>query len=138
MPAHFCNVDLDIESRFDLAPMEKELGRKVSVLAGGPVSPGCFLLRLETATHYQNPDDTIMAFCALLERLSPKAKRLWRSAHKKEFDIGYETARDKRASQFSLRTESLKRISHVGATLGATFYNHSFVSHVKRRRVKQS
>jgi hypothetical protein len=122
---NFCNVDLDIESKSDLAVLETELGRNVIDLGPGPVSPGCFLLRLEIVPEYETPDDTICAFCSLLERLSPKAKRAWRSAHKKEFDVGHDIVKGQLASQFSLRTETLKRLSGLGATLGITFYHPS-------------
>ena len=120
---NFCNVDLDVESQFDLTALETELGQNVIVLGPGPVSPGCFLLRLEITPEYKTPDDTICAFCSLLERLSPKAKRAWRSAHKKEFDVGHEVVEGQLGSQFSLRTETLKRLSALGATLGITFYH---------------
>jgi hypothetical protein len=119
---HFCNVDLDIESKFDLAALEAELGKKVVVLHGGPVSPGCFLLRLEIVPEHDNPDDTICTFCSLLERLSAKGRRAWRSAHKKEFDVGFDAVRSQIASQFSLRTDTLKRMAILSATLGVTFY----------------
>jgi hypothetical protein len=122
---HFCNVDLDIESKHDLAALRVELGRKVLVLSGGPVRPGCFLLRLETVPEYKNSDDTICAFCSSLERLTAKGNRAWRLAHKKEFDIGYDAVPSQLSSQFSLRAETLKRISKLGATLGVTFYYHS-------------
>jgi hypothetical protein len=121
---HFCNVDLDIEfkDKEDLKVLKAEVRRKVVVLVGGPVSPGCFLLRLEIVPEYENPDDTICAFCSLLEGLSVKGKHAWRSAHKKEFDVGYDADRSQHASQFSLRTDTLNRLSNLGATLGVTFY----------------
>ena len=128
-PPHFCNVDLDIESKFDLSDLRTALGRKIFVLTGPPANPGCFLLRLETVPQFNNPDDTICAFCSLLERLPPKAKRAWRSAHKKEFDIGHDIAQSQIASQFSLRSETLRRVASLGATLGITFYNHSEDQH---------
>jgi hypothetical protein len=121
----FLNVDLDVESKSDLTILATELGRNVIDLGPGPVSPGCFLLRLEIVPEYPTPDDVICAFCSLLERLSPKAKRAWRFAHKKEFDVGHEVVDGQLASQFSLRTETLKRLSGLGATLGITFYDYS-------------
>jgi hypothetical protein len=120
---HFCNVDLDIESRSDLTELKTELSRNVVDLGPGPVSPGCFQLRLETAPEYATPDETICAFCLLLERLSPNAERAWRYAHKKEFDVGHDVVQGRNASQFSLRHDTLKRLSALGATLGITFYN---------------
>ena len=122
---NFCNVDLDIESKSDLTVLKTELGRNVIDLGPGPINPGCFLLRLEIVPEYETPDDTICAFCSLLERLSPKAKRAWHSAYKKEFDVGHDVVESQLASQFSLRTETLKRLSALGATLGITFYNLS-------------
>ncbi len=85
MAPHFLNVDLDIESRSELSSLESELGDKVCVLHGGPVTKGCSRLRHETAIQYKKADDTKTAFCFMLEKLSPPAKRAWRSAHKKEF-----------------------------------------------------
>jgi hypothetical protein len=131
---HFCNVDLDIESKSDLTILKTELGRHVIDLGPGPVSPGNFLLRLETVPEYETPDDTIGAFCSLLERLSPKGKRAWRSAHKKEFDVGHDVVRDGIASRFSLHADTLKRLSSLGATLGITFYHHS--KHGRKRLSK--
>jgi len=123
---HFLNVDLDIESKHDLAVLEAELGGKLCVLFGGQTSPGCFLLSLEVLPQYRNPDDTIHAFCSLLERLSAQGRRAWRSAHKKEFDIGYDATPSKKiASKFSLRVDTLKRLSNLDATLGVTFYYHT-------------
>jgi len=122
---HFCNVDLDIESKHDLAVLERELGENVVVLTGGPVSPGCRLLRLEISPQHDNPDDTICAFCSLLEKLKPGGRRAWRSAHKKEFDVGYDVVPGQLASRFSMRTETLRRLSVLGATLGVTFYYHA-------------
>jgi len=60
---HFINVDLEIESRHDLAGIEAELGRKVCVLFAGQVRRGCFLLCLEIVPEYGNPDDNICALC---------------------------------------------------------------------------
>jgi hypothetical protein len=120
---HFLNVDLEIESKHDLAVLEAELGKNECVLFGGPASPGCFLLCLEILPEYSNPDDNICALCSLLERLPAKARRAWRSAHKREFDVGYEAVPSRKiASKFSLRADTLKRISNLGATLGVTFY----------------
>jgi hypothetical protein len=118
----FLNVDLDIESKHDLAPLEAELGEDLVNLYEGLVTRGHPKLRLEFSTDFNNPDETICAFCSLLERLSAKGKRAWRDAHKKEFNIGYDADRRERVSQFSLRAETLKRVAGLSAMLGVTFY----------------
>ncbi len=122
---HFCNVDLEIESRAEPSGLLAELGRKVIVLSGGPKRKGFYSLRLETAREYASPDATICAFCSCLEKLSRKGRGAWRAANKKVFDVGYEIVPAQRVTQFSLRLETLKRISDLGAALGVTFYNHA-------------
>ena len=134
----FLNVDLDIESKRELTGLQSELGENVTVLVGGPVTPGCFQLRLEVLPEHDNPDDTILALCSLLENLSASGKRAWRTAHKKEFDIGHELATSGLASPFSLRNETLRRVAKLGATMGVTFYHHtrSKSSANKRKRAR--
>jgi hypothetical protein len=122
---HFLNVDLNIEFKKQghLKILKAELLRRIVIIAEGPVNPGCFLLRLEVVPEYENPDDTICAFCFLLENLAAKGKGAWRSAHKKEFNVGCEADLSQAASQLSLGTETIKRIAKVGATLGVTVYH---------------
>jgi len=119
----FLNVDLEIESKFDLTVLKDALGRRVYDLGPGPVSLECILLRLETSRQHKTPDATILAFCSWLEKLPPKAQRARRAAHKKEFDVGHDVARGRHDSTFSLRNETLRRLSALGATLGITIYN---------------
>jgi hypothetical protein len=120
----FRNVDLDIESTQDLSPLEIELGERVFVLISGEVSSGRFWLHMEAARHYKNPGDTICALCSVLEKLSAKGSRVWHSARKKQFDIGFDAGPFQIASQFSLSNNTLNRLSKLGATLGVTFYYH--------------
>jgi len=101
---HFINVDLEIESRHDLAGIEAELGRKVCVLSQARYAR-CFLLCLEIVPEYGNPDDNICALCSVVERLSAKGRRAWRSGYKKEFDVGYDAVPSQLASRFSLRAD---------------------------------
>jgi hypothetical protein len=122
---HFCNVDLEIESLSDLSGLLVELGRKVIVLSGGPKRKGFHSLRLETAREYDNPNATICAFCSFLEKLSKNGRQAWRSASKKVFEVGYEVLPGQVASQFSLRVETLDRMSKLGSALGVTFYSHA-------------
>ena len=118
----FLIVDLEMESKSDLTALKRALGRNVVVLEQGPVEPGCFELRLETSPQYGSADDTICAFCSHLEKLAPRAKQTWNNAHRKVFDIGFETAGLKQPTQFSINNHTLKRVSALGATIGITIY----------------
>jgi hypothetical protein len=118
--AHFLNVDLDIRSKSELAPILKEFGRRVALMHCGPVGPR-HLLAVETAKQYKDPDSTTHALCDLVDALSPSARRLWDSADK-QFDIGYEWAPGLNTSQFSLRPDTLLRVARLGARLTITHY----------------
>jgi hypothetical protein len=118
--AHFLNVDLDIRSKSELAPILKEFGRRVALMHCGPVGPR-HLLAVETAKQYKDPDSTTHALCDLVDALSPSARRLWDSADK-QFDIGYEWAPGLNTSQFSLRPDTLLRVAQLGARLTITHY----------------
>src|SRR5580698_6019237 len=96
---HFCNVDLEIESRAELSGLLAELGRNIIALSGGPKRKGFHSLRLETAREYASPDATICAFCSCLEKLSQNGKRTWRAANRKVFDVGYEIVSPQRVMQ---------------------------------------
>lgn len=119
----FHNVDLEIESRSSLDLLVKELGRKVLVLHSDWIGNDRYLLSLETARDAKNADATINALCSVVERLSPKAKRLWNAALRKEFDIGYENRSF--PSRFTLRAGTVKRVAKLGATLAVTCYERN-------------
>lgn len=120
--AYFLNVDLDISSTNKLDPLALEMGKRITVLHSGP-GPRAkqYYLRLETSKFYRSPDATIHALCNVIESLSSSGRKAWNAAQK-EFNVGYELRKSERYSQFSLRTDTLKRIVKVGATLGVTYY----------------
>jgi len=118
--ANFLNVDLDIWSVSKLDFLAAEMGNRVFVLFCGP-APKRQLLSLESSRLCRNPDTAIHALCAVVETLSPAARRLWRAA-RKEFDVGYALRPSERASHFSLRPDTLQRIAKLGATLTVTYY----------------
>jgi hypothetical protein len=122
--ARFLNVDLDIESRSPLDPIVEALGERVDVLYSGPMRRRRFLCLELALFHNKGPDLKILAFCALIEQLPQAARRLWNSASRKEFNIGYDWRSSGHYSQCVLRPDTLRRISDVGASLVVTFYRH--------------
>lgn len=98
------------------------MGKRVDVLYSGPVPKSRrYLLAVENARYFKSPDVTIHALCAVVEGLSPAARRIWRAAHK-QFDVGYELRLSERLSRFSLRPDTLERVAKLGATLTVTCY----------------
>ncbi len=122
MKPYFLNVDLEIESASSLAPLARAMGKRVVVLHSGPAAnTKHHLLVLESSRQHRGPDAAIHALCAAVESLSPAGRRVWDAA-RKEFDVGYDLRPSERSSRFTLRSDTLKRLANLGATLAVSYY----------------
>ena len=121
-PPYFLNVDLDIESTVPLRSLAREFGNRVSIMYSGRMN-GRYCLFVEIAAMYKTPDKTIHALCALIESLSPKGRRLWNTAKRREFDVGFETRlSSNRANRCSIDAATLRRATELGASVAVTLY----------------
>ena len=120
MKPDFLNVDLEIWSPKKLDGLLAEMGERVSLHHCGP-APKRHLLAVANARHYKSPDSAIHALCELIESLSPAGRRTW-SASRKTFDVGYSLRPSERSSHFSLRADTLSRVSGLEASLAVTYY----------------
>ena len=120
MQPHFLNVDLEIWSASKLNSLAAEMGKRVWVLHCGP-APKRHLLAVEISRWRKDPDSAIHALCAVVESLTPSSRRTWNAA-RKEFDVGYELRTAERSSHFTLRPDTLARVSSLGASLAVTYY----------------
>jgi hypothetical protein len=120
---YFLNVDLDIESKTSLAPLLREFGDRVSVMFSGRIGTRyCLFLEIAGASR-TGLEKTINGLCALIEGITPRSRKVWDQAHRKQFDIGYEARlASQRANHFRVRTRTLRRIVNLGASLAVTFY----------------
>ena len=116
----FQNVDLEIWSASKLDGLLAEMGQRVSVLYCGP-APKRHFLAVENSRYYKNPDSAIHALCKVIESLSPAGRRIWKTS-RKTFDVGYSLRPSERSSHFSLRPDTLARVSDLGAILAVTYY----------------
>jgi len=121
-PPGFINVDLDIVSRAKLGAIEASLSQTAYSLYSGPVRKGIFLLRLECNSDPKDADTATSKLCAAIEALGGNERRLWERALKRTFDVGYEIIPGCSAVHVSLRPETLKRVTALGATVAFTCY----------------
>ena len=117
----FLNVDLEVRSRKNLAPLAAELDRKAVVLHCERVRSAWFR-RVESGRSHRGPDATIRALCKVVEGLSEPIKNLWRSADRKAFDIGYETNPDAPVFAATVTPGTLRLVAQLGADLVVTIY----------------
>jgi len=120
---YFLNVDLDIESKSSLRVLVRELGKRVSVMFSGRMN-GRYCLFVESAGPERYQDATITALCTLIEELSPPARQVWDAAHRKEFDLGYESRlSSQRANRLRILPGTLRRVAELGASVAVTLYS---------------
>ena len=136
MKPNFLNVDLEIWSASKLDVLCAEMGERVSVHYCGP-APKRHLLAVANSRYYKNPDSAVHALCKVVESLSPAGRRIWKTA-RKTFDVGYELRRSERSSHFSLRPDTLARVSNLGATLAVTYYQRDKIPMIRKSAQRSS
>lgn len=117
----FLNVDLDVWSRSPLDALVKALGRQVYSLYAGRDGRR-HVAHLELDIQSQDPDRLITRFVKLVKRLPPAERRLWDSAHRREFNIGIQAALGPASYELHLDPATLKAAADVHATIGVTVY----------------
>ena len=116
------NVDLDIVSRAKLGAIEAAVSQTAYALYSGPIRKGIFLLRLECNSEPKDADTATIKLCAAIEALGGNARRLWDRALKRTFEVGCDIMPGCRAVHVSLRPETIKRVTALGATIAFTCY----------------
>jgi len=124
MLIHYLNTDLDLVATEDPSSLVAALrARGVFNLynpEGGTEGP--WYVTFETNRTYANPDPNICALLKAIESLADNERRIWQSALKREFNIGYDCGDNPWAFNQGLENETLKRMAAVGATLRITIY----------------
>ena len=92
-PTTFINVDLELSSKRDLAPLQEELRDRVFVLASGKETD-YYVLNFECMSGADSPAEVIEKFVKLLESLSKESLADLKNCFKKTVDIGYESGTD--------------------------------------------
>jgi hypothetical protein len=118
---HFLNVDLDIYSRSNLAPLVSALGKKVFVLHEGR-DKRTYCAHLEVTRITTNADSTVRAFCALIQSLPRAERKLWDTAKFRDFNIGVQAEAQPHSHRIVLAAETVKAASEVGARIVFTVY----------------
>jgi hypothetical protein len=119
--ARYLNVDLEIRSPSDLAPLAKAVSRQLIVLYAGKVGRE-YLLSLEVNGLSSNPDAVIRRFDRVIGSLSPAARRLWLRARDRVFDVGVEAAGGKVPLVVTLAPDTVKTVARLKARIALTVY----------------
>ncbi len=119
----FLNVDLEVFSRESLAGFGTSLGRSVHVLHEGRWGrryASC--MELWASGYGQSTDSIMRRMTRLLDKMSPKAKRLWSRAQVRQLNVGIQAAHKPRGFELVVSAETLRSMAKLGAQIVVTVY----------------
>lgn len=117
----FLNVDLEIESKQDIAQLVSDLGKSAMVLHYDKDETRQ-LARIEANIDVTSPDSAINHLCELVESCSRNALKQWLSCTRRTFDIGFQSGKNPKCFNQALHADTLLRISAIGAGIEITLY----------------
>jgi len=117
----FLNVDLDLSSREDLAPLAAALERKLIVLHVGR-ERNRYHARFELRTQPSSPDLAIRRLAQAVQGLPTRQLARWRRATTREFNIGIQAAGEPHCSEFPVAAPAVSLVARVGGRVVVTVY----------------
>lgn len=117
----FLNVDLEVYSKSDLQPLADAMGEKVIALFVGRIKR-TYHAHFEIAGLARNADATIQALCAIVRSLPRPAAKLWKSANRRDFNVGVQAALEPVSYEIALAPETVRAVSEVKAQIVLTVY----------------
>ena len=122
METTFLNVDLDISSQEDLAPLAAALRRRLFPLHVGRIRRK-YWARFELRTQPSNPDVAIRRLVAAIESLPAGHRATWKRATTRDFNIGIQAAETPAHSEFSVAPAAVRMVGRVGGRIVITVYS---------------
>jgi hypothetical protein len=115
----FLNVDLDLHTRTNPVLLVTAMAPRAHALHVLKRRRGWFTT-LELARAPSTPEATIRSFIRLIDKLPARARREWKQATRRSFNIGIEAASAAYVSGLSART--MKALARLGAGVEITVY----------------
>lgn len=133
MAVQYLNVDLEIEGPGQLSHILQEFSESRSSCLGCFETRRGHLANFEVTALPSDPNSIVAEFCDAIESFREDAKATWAGAHRRTFDVGFDSDGSAGCSRFELKADTVRRAAELGASLGITI---SSVRHT--RRVRQS
>jgi hypothetical protein len=118
--AHFRNIDLDVRSRRSLVPLIEALGE----WARRPIPSDSRWIIVNTRGSAKGADGVARLLLKKIENLRGEARRCWRDAHRRVFDIGIHAGGtgSRAFEEVRLTADTMRRLAAVDAEVQITVY----------------
>ena len=125
MGATFINIELEVRAPFALDGLAESFGEQFVANYCGRIGPRKYLLSgscFSQRSRANGPDGIALALCRMINRLPPSAKKVWKRASDRVFDVGLDANLDRRVIVDLLEPKTLAQIAKVGARLAVSVY----------------
>lgn len=120
----FLNVDLDLTSPRELAPLASALEPSLDALHVGRRGRAHWA-SFELRRHAAKPDLAIRRMIAAIDGLPKAAKTHWNRTSRRDFNVGIQASHMPRASEFAIAADTVAMVARVGGRIVFTVYGSS-------------
>lgn len=120
----YLNVDLELTSQHDLAPLADALRPHVYTLHVGRRGRW-YWASFELHRPPRTPDAAIRRLVEVLRRLTPRQRAHWKRATRRDFNVGIQAAPGPYSREFPIEAETVAIVGAVGGRIVVTVYGSS-------------
>lgn len=120
-PTHFLNVDLELTTRGEIAPLLAQWSKKIVVLRDS-TDDGVRTIWLEVVPQQRGVEGVLLTLLDMVEKLPADARDLWNSCEDRCFNVGIQAGSTPHDSTYSISPETLAQIASVMARVAFTVY----------------
>src|SRR6266850_1581425 len=130
----FLNIDLLLVGRFDREPLLAAVGDGLFVLHEHALFHRDKCLALEVAAPGLDLSRTLARLLKWVDALPPSARRSWRAASRRVFDIGIQAGLNPHDSQWTIGRDQVAALAKVRGEVVLTIYGAQRMSRPRPRR----
>lgn len=116
----FLNVDLDFRTRSGLEELLEAFGSSVIVMNRD--DNGSATVEISSSRKLQSIDDAILAFCSIVDKLSPRVRAIWDQCDVRSMNVGIQAGITPHAKEFPISNMLLSLLLSINAEIVITVY----------------
>lgn len=120
-PTHFLNVDLELTTRGEIAPLLAQWSKKIVVLRDS-TDDGLRTIWLEVVPEQRGVEQVLLCFLDMVAKLPDDVRDLWNACDDRCFNVGIQAGSTPHDSTYSISPETLAQIASLMARVAFTVY----------------
>ena len=118
---HFLNVDLELTTRGEIAPL-LALWKKEIVVLRNSIDDGVRTVWLEVVPEQRGVEQVLLCFLDMIEKFPDDVRELWNACEDRCFNVGIQAGSTPHDSTYSVSPHTLGRVAAAMARVAVTVY----------------